>query len=115
MNSVIENDGRTLLDNNLVLTLSLQQKSKRNAKRKSRKRKLANPELMAFVLFNLSDSHWSPEAISEKSKTANLGETVSPKTIYNWIKKERRDCLLYLRSVSGQNRTSNFDRLRLGD
>lgn len=69
--------------------------------RKRRKRAgnhghLKDVVLRNYVINKLVDEHWSPEAISAKVKQALPDKTISTKTIYNFIKYERRDLKEYL-------------------
>ena len=66
-------------------------KARLNSKRRGRKKKFTNYQLRIFVIKKLTQEHWSPEAIAAKSEG-----TVCTKTIYSWIKKERRDLHQYL-------------------
>lgn len=72
-------------------------RARRNASRRGRKRKLSDEKLKAFVLTKLSNEHWSPEAIAERSKLQGLSVTACARTIYTWIKTEHRECIEYLR------------------
>lgn len=49
-----------------------------------------------YVIRRLVDDHWSPEIIEAKIGEEFPGKSVCAKTIYTFIKKERRDLLQYL-------------------
>ena len=74
-----------------------EERAKSNAKRRGAKRKLENPVLKEFVLKGLCDEHWSPEAIEHRSRMEGLPVTACAKTIYTWIKRDRTECLPFLR------------------
>jgi IS30 family transposase len=74
-----------------------EEQTRRNAQRRRRKGKMNNPELQEFVLSKLTTDHFSPEAIAAKSKEWFGLQSVCTKTIYSWLKKDRTECIKYLR------------------
>ena len=74
-----------------------EEQTRRNAKRRGRRRKMSNPELQEFVLSRLTTDHFSPEAIAAKSAERFGKQGVCAKTLYTWLKRDRTECIEYLR------------------
>lgn len=58
--------------------------------------RIKDAQIREYVLNKLIVEHWSPESIAGRISIDRPGKTISTKTIYNYIKHERKDLVTYL-------------------
>lgn len=77
----------------------LNNRSKLRKTRSKNRKRIRDKNVKEFVLSRLIDEQyqWSPEQIAGKISESLSGKTISAKTIYNFIKYERKELREYLR------------------
>ena len=76
----------------------------RHPERVWKRQRMKESFVREYVVTKLCDEHWSPEEISERLSIDHPDKSISVKTIYNFIKFERRDLQKYLTERGAQRR-----------
>lgn len=87
----------------------MQEKKKRGGR--ARKKRMNDPKIKTYVIEKLlAKAQWSPEVIAVRIGKDVPGKRICAKTIYTFIKRERRDLIKYLPQRGKKRRQRVMDR-----